>query len=119
MQGAIAEARGEHAAAELRLGEAEAIWRRLLVGTARGDLFASSLADLGRPPVGGLVEPAVELGRVLADRACMLAALGREDEARACAIEALEIGDAVAFDGYRSQLGSLSTTRKKGPHARL
>ena len=116
LEGTIAGARGETEAALRRLGEAEAMWRRLLVGTTRGDLFASSLADLGRPPVGGLVEPAVELGRVLADRACVLAACGRADEARTCATEALEIADEVAFDGYRSQLDA---TTKEGPHARL
>ena len=119
LQGLIAAARGDHELALKRLGEAESGWRRHLVGTSRGDLFASSLTDLGRPPVGGLVEPAVEIGRVLADRACVLAACGRFEESQTNADEARAIADAVEFDGYRALLDALPTTTTRGPHARL
>jgi tetratricopeptide (TPR) repeat protein len=97
--------RGEPGRALRRLDEAERAWRRRLATAPGGDVFAAALTDLGRPPVAGLVEPAVELGRTLADRAAALAALGRADEAAAAAREALELADATGFDGYRGRLG--------------
>ena len=52
----------------------------------------------------GLVEPAVELGLTLADRAEALAALGRLEEAQAAAREAAALADETGFDGYRERL---------------
>ncbi len=103
LQGLIAEARGDRELALRRLGEAEAAWRhRLSDDPGDRDAFGAGIADLGRVPVGGLVEPALELGRVLAERARVLAAAGRPEEAAAAAREALELADAVRFDGYRA-----------------
>ena len=53
-----------------------------------------------------MVEPAVELGLVLADRAEALAALGRTDEAAAAAREAAALADETGFDGYRDRLAT-------------
>jgi hypothetical protein len=60
--------------------------------------------DLGRPPVAGLVEPGVELGRTLADRAEALRALGRDEEAASAAAEAMALAEELRFDGYRERL---------------
>jgi hypothetical protein len=54
--------------------------------------------------VAGLVEPGVELGITLADRAAALAALGRHEEARAAAAEAAALAEETGFDGYRERL---------------
>ena len=67
VQGLVATARGDHALAARRFEEAAAGWRRRLERTGDGDRYAAALADLGRPPVAGLVEPERELERVLAD----------------------------------------------------
>jgi hypothetical protein len=67
LQGLIAARRGDHILAARRLTEAAAGWRRLLDRAPAGDSYASVLADFGRPPVAGLVEPARELDRVLAE----------------------------------------------------
>ena len=80
-QAAVEMARGDPERALPRLDEAEEVWRRRLAAAPEGDVFAAVVTDLGRPPVAGLVEPAVELGLVLADRAVALSALGRADEA--------------------------------------
>ena len=77
----MAEARGDPTLALRRLAEAEAVWRRRLGGPVVDDAFRATIADLGRVPVGGMVEPAVELGRVLAERARVLAASGERDAA--------------------------------------
>jgi hypothetical protein len=69
LQGLIAAGRGNPALAERRLREASDGWRRLLGAAGEGDRYAAALADLGRPPVAGLVEPARELDRVLAELA--------------------------------------------------
>ncbi len=103
-QAAVDTARGEPDAALRRLDEAEGVWRRRLASAPGGDVFAASVADLGRPPVAGLVEPAVELGLVLADRAAALRALGRLDEAAAAAREAAALADETGFEGYRERL---------------
>ena len=97
-------ARGEPERALRRLDEAERVWRLRLASAPEGDVFAAVVADLGRPPVAGLVEPAVELGLTLADRAEALAALGRLDEAQAAAREAAALADETGFDGYRERL---------------
>ena len=111
LQGLIAEARGDRELALRRLGEAEAAWRhRLSDDPGDRDAFGAGIADLGRVPVGGLVEPALELGRVLAERARVLAAAGRPEEASAAAREALELADAVRFDGYRAAAAALAAT---------
>ena len=69
LQGLIAAGRGDPALAQRRLREAADGWRRLLGTVGQGDRYTAVLADLGRPPVAGLVEPARELDRVLADLA--------------------------------------------------
>ncbi len=104
----MAAARGELAPALRRLSSAEAAWRRMLCADgAPVDPFAASLVDFGRPPVGGQVEPGVELGRVLAERAGLLARSDREDEARAAADEAARLADTLRFNGYLSALRSV------------
>ena len=64
VQGLIAERRGEAELAERRMNEAAAGWRRLLSTLSRGDSLTVALADLGRPVVG-LIDPELELERVL------------------------------------------------------
>lgn len=66
VQGLVARLRGDHELARRHLEEAAAGWRRLHAGDA-GDEYVGELVDLGRPPVAGLLEPARELDRVLAD----------------------------------------------------
>lgn len=107
LQGLISAERGEYDVAERRLREAEASWRRLTRGLPAGEMFATALVDLGRPPVAGLVEPGIELGRVLAELASVLASTGRVDEAALAASEAHELASALAYDGYRLTLQSL------------
>ena len=111
LQGRVAAARGDTALALRRYDEAERVWRRRLGAAAEGDLFAATLVDLGRPPVGGLVEPGVELGRTLADRAGALRAEGRDAEARAAVEEALALADELRFDGYRARLAAATGVR--------
>ena len=60
--------------------------------------------DIGRVPVAGLVEPALELGRVLAERALLLARCGRAGEAAAAAAEAAALADELSYGGYRTTL---------------
>jgi tetratricopeptide (TPR) repeat protein len=74
LQGLIAAARGDRRLAERRLHEAADGWRRRTGQELHGDQYAATLADLGRPPVAGLVEPAHELERVLADLEALRAA---------------------------------------------
>jgi hypothetical protein len=107
LQGLVAAARGDRELALRRLAEAEAVWRRRLAGPGVDDAFRATIADLGRMPVGGMVEPAVELGRVLAERARLLALAGRDAEAREAAREAAALADAARFDGYREILDEL------------
>jgi DNA-binding SARP family transcriptional activator len=109
VQGLVAFQRGDATLALKRLAEAEAGWRRLVADTPLGDLFAANLTDLGRPPVAGLVEPGVELGKVLADRAQVLADAGRHAKAAAAAREACSLADAMGFDGYRSRVEEILT----------
>jgi tetratricopeptide (TPR) repeat protein len=111
LQGRVALARGDAELALRRLAQAERAWRRRLGPAASGDLFAATLVDLGRPPVAGLVEPGVELGRTLADRAEALRALGREEEAASAAAEAAGLAERLGFDGYRERLAG---ARAKG-----
>jgi ATP/maltotriose-dependent transcriptional regulator MalT len=74
LQGLIAAARGDREQAERRLREAAHSWRRRAGPEHHGDQYVATLADLGRPPVAGLVEPARELERVLADLESLSAA---------------------------------------------
>jgi DNA-binding SARP family transcriptional activator len=76
LQGLIAGRRGDSRLAQRRLTEAAAGWRRLLGQSSPGDSYAAIMADFGRPPVAGLVEPARELDRVLADLSAVLQAAG-------------------------------------------
>jgi len=64
VQGLIAALAGDQELAERRLGEAVEGWRRQVSTLSRGDSLAVALADLGRPVVG-LIEPELELERVL------------------------------------------------------
>ena len=107
LQGLVAHARGEHDVAVRRLRESEESWRRLTRGLPAGEMFATALVDLGRPPVAGLVEPGIELGRVLAELAAALISAGRAAEAAHPASEAATLADALAYDGYRRTLQSL------------
>jgi tetratricopeptide (TPR) repeat protein len=68
VQGLIALARGDHALARRRLGEAVAGWQRHLRPDA-GTEFTANFVDLGRPPIVGLVEPGWELRRLTAELA--------------------------------------------------
>jgi DNA-binding SARP family transcriptional activator len=110
LQGLIASARGNAELALRRLDDAEAGWRRMLRGNGLGEPLAATVVDLGRAPVAGLVEPAVGLGWVLADRALILAEQRRGDEARAAADEAARIAAELRFDGYRRVLERVDTT---------
>jgi hypothetical protein len=118
LEGLLAAGRGEVDSSLRLLDEAAQAWRRRMEGggegtwtgasVSTGDAFAANVVDLGRPPMAGLVEPGVELGRALADRATVLAAAGRLAEARDCAVEAAALADALGFEGYRTQLESLT-----------
>jgi DNA-binding SARP family transcriptional activator len=72
VQGLIASARGDPALGARRLQEAARTWRRRAGADRPGDSYMAVLADFGRPPVLGLVEPRRELERVERE----LAALG-------------------------------------------
>ncbi|MEA2479714.1 MAG: hypothetical protein QOJ07_1636 [Thermoleophilaceae bacterium] len=63
VQGLAALARGDRALAERRLTEAIAGWERRAAGASDGQAYLANLVDLGRPAVGGLVEPVRELER--------------------------------------------------------
>lgn len=95
LQGLIAMGREDHILAIRRLREAEAGWRRLTRGLPAGELFSVNLTDLGRPPVAGLVEPAVELRRVLVDLAAALEAAELPEDANEAAREAEELAHAL------------------------
>ena len=69
VEGLIAAAQGDTALAARRLEEAAACWRRVRDNSSDGERYASSFADLARPPVLGLVEPERELKRVLSELA--------------------------------------------------
>jgi len=68
VQGLIALARGDHALARRRLGEAADGWQRHLRHDA-GTEFMATVVDLARPPIVGLVEPEWELRRLTAELA--------------------------------------------------
>lgn len=67
LQGLVASVRGDRELAERRLEQATAAWRRMLGDGPDPESYAANLVDLGRPPVLGLVEPALELERVERD----------------------------------------------------
>lgn len=119
LQGLVAAARGDRREGQRRLCEAERGWRRLAAGAGARDLLAASLVDLGRAPVAGLVEPAVELGRVLAERAVLLAENGDVDEAEAAAAEAEKLAATAGFDGYREAIDRARGAARRYPSARL
>lgn len=102
LEGLIAATRGERDLALRRMASAEAGWRRMLHGRPQGDLPAAAIVDMTRSVVAGLVEPGLELGRVLAERAALLAAAGRAPEARNAAQEARSIAAQLGADGYRT-----------------
>ena len=68
VQGLIALARGDRAAARRRLSEAAAGWQRHLEPNVGAELLAN-FVDLGRAPIVGLVEPEWELRRLTAELA--------------------------------------------------
>lgn len=117
LQGLIASAEGDRELALGRLDEAEAGWRRMLRGDGLSEHLAATVVDLGRAPVAGLVEPGVELGRTLAERALVLAEEHRGAEVRTALDEAATIADELDFDGYRSLLERAAAGR--GAFARL
>jgi hypothetical protein len=67
VEGLLAAARGDRALAAARLEEATALWRRRGGGLGAGEQYVANLVDLGRPPVLGLIEPALELRRLTAE----------------------------------------------------
>ena len=72
LQGLIALARGDRGLATKRLKEAARTWRRRAGAERPGDRYMAVLADFGRPPVLGLIEPRRELERVEAELAVLL-----------------------------------------------
>ena len=116
-QGLLAAARDDGGTALRRLGEAEAGWRRRMAGIPAGDVYAANLADLGRPPVAGLVEPALELARTLVDRAELLAALGRGAEAATVAAEAAALAEAAGHGALRARALALAAPAPAGGFA--
>ncbi|MCW3065248.1 MAG: transcriptional activator domain, partial [Solirubrobacterales bacterium] len=74
VQGLIAARRGDRELAERRLDEAIALWRARVGETDVGDAYHANQVDLGRVPVIGLIEPARELERAIADRESLLSA---------------------------------------------
>jgi tetratricopeptide (TPR) repeat protein len=110
IEGLIAAGRGDPPLALDRITEAEQIWRRRLgADPNRGDGYAVNLVDLGRPPVAGLIEPQVELCRVLVDKAAVLSGQGRHERSTAIAAEAAALADAAGFSGYRSGVDGVAT----------
>jgi DNA-binding SARP family transcriptional activator/tetratricopeptide (TPR) repeat protein len=71
VQGLIALARGDHPLATKRLEEAARTWRRRAAAEQSGDRYMAVLADFGRPPVLGLIEPRREFERVEAELAAL------------------------------------------------
>ncbi|MGZ6638127.1 MAG: ATP-binding protein [Solirubrobacteraceae bacterium] len=71
VQGLIALARDDYALATKRLEEAARTWRRRAGAERPGDRYMAVLADFGRPPVLGLIEPRRELERVEAELAAL------------------------------------------------
>jgi DNA-binding SARP family transcriptional activator/tetratricopeptide (TPR) repeat protein len=71
VQGLIALARDDRALAEKRLEEAARSWRRRAAAERPGDSYMAVLADFGRPPVLGLIEPRRELERVESELAAL------------------------------------------------
>jgi hypothetical protein len=115
IEGLLAAKRDDPRRALTRFAEAESAWRRRLgPGGLPEDAVTMNIVDLGRPAVAGLIEPAVELGRVLADRALVLRAAGRHAEASTAAAEAAELAEAMAFTGYQSQLDIVLSGARDG-----
>jgi tetratricopeptide (TPR) repeat protein len=104
LQGLVAHARGDHDQALRRLAEAEAGWRRVLDRFDGGDALAGAVVDLGRAPVSGLIEIRLELGRVLAERALVLADAGRFEEGEVSATKAERLAREASFEGYAETL---------------
>jgi DNA-binding SARP family transcriptional activator len=110
IEGLLAAGRGDPPLALDRITEAEQIWRRRLGSDVnRGDGYAVNLVDLGRPPVAGLIEPHVELCRVLVDKAAVLSGMGSHERSTATAAEAAALADAAGFAGYRSGVEGAAT----------
>ena len=115
LEGLVAAARGNDAGAIRALASAEATWRTMLGQVPDDSLFAATVLDVGRVPVAGLIEPALELGRVLAERALVLAGMGRTADAAPAAAEAAALADALPFDGYRDTLARVAILVQPAP----
>jgi tetratricopeptide (TPR) repeat protein len=74
VQGIVAAGRGDRELAERRFDEAIGLWRTRTREAGVGDAYLANLVDFGRPPVIGLIEPARELERAIADRESLLSA---------------------------------------------
>ena len=109
LQGLLASLEGDEDLALRRLDQAEGTLRNLLEGGPSGDAFAAVFVDLARPPVAGLLEPGIELGRVLADRALVLARSDRAQEAREALRQAEALAAQLHFDGYRGTISRAET----------
>ena len=79
LQGLVARGRGDHDLAVRRLQESADGWQRLVDHGSLAEDFVAVLADFGRPPILGLVEPARERRRVLADLATLDSERGAAD----------------------------------------
>lgn len=66
VEGLIAASEGDSTAARARYDEASRAWRRVPgpMAAQTADGYLANLVDLGRPPVGGLIEPEHELERI-------------------------------------------------------
>jgi tetratricopeptide (TPR) repeat protein len=71
VQGRVARARGDRELARRRFVDAAEGWQALVDGASAAEEFVAVLADFGRPPLLGLVEPERELSRVRADPASL------------------------------------------------
>ena len=71
LQGLVARGRGDRDLAARRLAESADGWRALVEHGSMAEDFVAVIADFGRPPILGLVEPERELERVLADLAAL------------------------------------------------
>ncbi|HEX6327376.1 MAG TPA: AAA family ATPase [Jiangellaceae bacterium] len=104
VQALVAAADGKRDQAGERFTSAEAGWRRLVRDAPPEDPYATTLVAFGRSAPGGTVEPAVELGRTLAEWALLLAQDGAVERAGVLADEARALADQLGYSGYRRTL---------------
>ncbi|HEX6335927.1 MAG TPA: AAA family ATPase [Jiangellaceae bacterium] len=104
VQALVAAADGKRDLAGERFASAEAGWRRLVRDAPPEDPYATTLVAFGRSAPGGTVEPAVELGRTLAERAYLLAQDGALEQAGMLADEARALAEQLGYPGYQRTL---------------